>query len=150
MTTIGIDIGYRNLGFAVISLINPRRPILWGCEPVITKAGKPSEDDLFRAILAWCKRRRPLLDQATHITIEAQMQARFKIMNTVIRTLYPGKTLVVHPFTMAACYGLRHKRAEKKIDTMCWCRVLFDVPLPQGKQDDVADAALLALMGAGV
>lgn len=146
MTTVGIDMGYRNLGLCVIPLGNLRRPIVWRCEPVFEGRGKPSEEQLFRAIYAWCLAKKPLLDQAMHIAIESQMQARFKVMNTVIRTLYPHKTVVVHPFTMAAHFDLRHRRPLKKIDAICWCRVLFDVPLPQGKQDDVADAALLALM----
>lgn len=148
MTTIGIDMGYRNLGFAVLRLDNPRVPVYWACEPLPLRPGKPSESDLFHAIYAWCRLKKPLLDQAMHIAIESQMQARFKIMNTVIRTLYPVKTVVIHPFTMTAHYNLRSTRIRKKQDALCWCRVLFDVALPHGKQDDVADAALLALMAA--
>ena len=148
MIVLGIDPGYRNFATAVVSSLNPRFPTHWRNEDIFPRKGRPSEDDIFRISLAWVRRNRALLENVTLIVIERQMQARFKIMTTVIRSIYPEKTILVTPNQMTAHYGLTNQRDQKKIEAVCWCRVLFDraVPAHPTKQDDLADAALLALM----
>lgn len=145
-TVIGIDPGYANFAFAVIPLHNVRQIVVWKRERLWSGDGKPSENTLFWAMLAWCRRNTALLEQATAIVIESQMQPRFKIMNTVVRTLYPDKTLVVHPNVVTAHYDMINVRSTKKQQAICWCRLLFDRKIPGGKADDMADAALMARM----
>jgi Holliday junction resolvasome RuvABC endonuclease subunit len=148
MIVLGIDPGYRNFATAVVSSANPRSPSHWKNEDIYPASGRASEDDIFWITIAWCDSHRTLLENVTLIVIESQMQARFKIMTTVIRSQYPHKTVLVSPNQMTAHYGLTNKRAEKKQQAMCWCNVLFDRAIPAAdKQDDLADAALLALMG---
>lgn len=149
LTAIGIDIGYANCGVCVLPLDDPSRPLYWARERVYHGRGRPTEDQLWRACYEWCMKNKGRLDSAAVIAIEAQMQAKFKVMNCVIRTLYPHTTIVVHPFTLCSAYDLRRTREAKKEDAICWCGVLFAVPLPDdGKQDDMADAALMALYAA--
>jgi hypothetical protein len=149
LTAIGIDIGYANCGVCVLPLDDPRRPLYWARERVFFGKGRPSEDQLWHACYAWCIKNKARLDSAAVIAIESQMRAKFKVMNCVIRTLHPQTTIVVHPFTLCSYYDLRRRRVEKKTDAICWCRVCFDVPLPpDAKQDDMADAALMALYAA--
>ena len=149
MTSVGIDIGFINLGLCVLPLHDLRTPILWRREQIFHGGGKPTEEQLFHCIFKWCLRNAAILKQAKVIAIESQMQARFKIMNTVIRTLYPEPTVLVHPRTLIAAFGLRHQREGKKQDTILWCNLLFDRKLPAtGKVDDMADAALMALYAA--
>lgn len=146
LTAIGIDIGYANCGVCVLPLDDPTRPLYWARERVFHGRGRPTEEQLWRACYVWCMKNKARFDSAAVIAIESQIQAKFKVMNCVIRTLYAQTTIMVHPFTLCSYFDLRRQRAGKKDDAICWCRVSFAVPLPaDGKQDDMADAALMAL-----
>ena len=148
-SVLGIDPGYRNFATCVLLAANPRVPMLWKNEDIFPASGKASEEDIFRITIHWCTANKQLLDSVSLIVIESQMQARFKIMTTVIRSIYAHKTVLVSPNRMTAHYGLTNKRAQKKLEAICWCNVFFDTKIPRvhGKCDDMADAALLALMG---
>lgn len=147
MIVLAIDPGYRNFATAVVSSFNPRHPTHWRNEDIFPRSGRASEEDIFRITVVWCRRHRSLLENVTLIVIERQMQARFKIMTTVIRSMYPEKTVLVTPNQVTAHFGLTNLRAQKKEEAVCWCRVLFDRAVPGAdKQDDLADAALMALM----
>ena len=119
---------------------------MWVREAVFKGRGNPSSDDLFWAAYNWALAHQHTLALADTIVLERQMQARFKIMNNVIRTLYPHKTVLVSPRTISAHFNMPLRRKEKKIATVAYCRLCFDIPIPDdAKQDDMADAALLAL-----
>lgn len=142
---IGIDMGYANLGVCILDTADLTIPTYWANERIWFGRGKPTENELFWAMHAWCQRHIHLLYDADLIVLERQMQARFKIMNTVIRTLHPRKTRVVSPNSVTSHFKFTNKREIKKAQAVTKCRELFPAfEWPGGKLDDMADAALLA------
>lgn len=141
---VGIDMGYVNLGVCALTR-DYQQPQQWFVRRIWGGAGTPTEEALFWAIRSWCASNSELLENADRIVLEKQMRAKFKVMNTVIRALYPDKTIVVAPQTVGAHFKLTNKRAVKKREAIELCAKFWPQhPLPDGKQDDMADAALLA------
>jgi hypothetical protein len=138
---VGIDVGYRNLGMAVVRDGDWARPVYWQVENLLP-GKKYSEEALYQATRAWCRKYAYFLDEAKAIVLERQMTQKFAVMNTVIRTLYHDKTIVAHPATVGALHRLPSTRAEKKRAAVGL--VNGNVPVPKAaKQDDLADAMLL-------
>jgi Holliday junction resolvasome RuvABC endonuclease subunit len=138
---VGIDVGYRNLGMAVVRDGDWQRPVFWQVENLLP-GKKYSEEALYQATRNWCVKYAYFLGEAKAIVLERQMTQKFAVMNTVIRTLYHDKTIVVHPSTVGALHKLPSTRAEKKKAAVQL--VNSNVPIPAAsKQDDLADAMLL-------
>lgn len=144
---LAIDMGFANLAYCMVGSNARRAPLAWHCERIWDGQGKPTGDNLFWAIHNWVYAHRDLLIEADAIVLERQMQARFKCMNTVVRTLYPFKTELVSPLTIQRLFKLPKGRDAKKRDAVKQCAKLFDTPIPEigFKKDDMADAALMAL-----
>lgn len=139
---IAIDAGYANFAWVAIKNGNWRSPERWSKQRLITKF---SEEALFAATYRWCQVNKELLDRATAIVLERQIEKKFAVMNTVIRTLYFDKTVVISPQTISASFNLPRTRAEKKKASVSLVKKMgCRVPAVK-KQDDLADAMLLAV-----
>jgi hypothetical protein len=142
-TVIGIDVGYANLACCSLDA-NWSSPIRWTNERILE--GKYTEEKLWSVTYQWCRENREFLGEASMIVLERQIEAPFKMMNTVIRTLYPNTAVVISPKTISAKYGRSHTRKEKKQEAVEL--VSKNVMLPRAKKkDDLADSYLLALWG---
>lgn len=140
---LGIDPGWANFAYCQLGQ-NWRVPIAWSVERIMSPPY--SEENLWKAIFAWCQRNESLLKSSTHIVIERQMEAPFIVIATTIRTLYPKTTIIANPKTVGKLFGLPTKRTEKKKAAVELVRK--NVEFPEGsqkKKDDLADAYLLAL-----
>lgn len=140
---VAIDAGFRNLGVVAIRDGNWRQPAYWSRES-LTHLKKPTEEALYHATYDWCQKHALLLDGADQIVLERQMHKKFVVINTVIRTLHHEKTVVVGPTTVGAFHRLPSTRAEKKLAGTALVKQNVAIPL-EGKQDDMADAMLMAL-----
>lgn len=140
---VAIDAGFRNLGVVAIRNGNWREPAVWRRES-LTALKKPSEEALYQAIYGWCNTNAALLQEADKIVLERQMHKKFIVINTVIRTLHHSKTVVIGPSTVGAFHRLPTTRAEKKLAGTELVEQNVPIPL-DGKQDDMADAMLMAL-----
>lgn len=139
---IGIDAGYANFAWVAIKDGNWRSPERWCNQRLITKY---SEEALFEATYHWCQVNKQLLDSATAIVLERQIEKKFAVMNTVIRTLYFDKTTVVCPQTISANFDLPRTRAEKKKESIALVKTMGCRLPAVKKKDDLADAMLLAI-----
>jgi len=104
----------------------------------------PQDQDIIRITRRWCEANHDLLSGAQYIVIEKQLRPLFQTMATVINTLYFDQTVQVSANTIAAHFELPRKRKEKKAATIALVEDL-GVVFAQGKQDDLADAYLMAL-----
>lgn len=140
---IGIDVGWANLGTCSIGA-DWKKPVRWTNQRIME--GIYKEDALWQATINWCKENAEEFDAADLIVLERQHEPPLRMMNTVIRTLYPSTTVIVSPKTIAAKFKLSHIRKQKKQDAVKL--VAKNLRIPDGKkQDDLADAFLLAIWG---
>ena len=141
-----IDMGYRNMGFCVLDRTSLTKPVLLSCTDLLPNVrGTPDRRQLFHAIYDWARQNKSILDQCDTIVLETQKSAKFKCMNTVIMSLYPDRYHLLHPFSLCAAYQLPRTRKEKKAATIKLVNARMAEPLIGAKQDDMADAALMAL-----
>lgn len=140
---IGIDVGYANLAMCGLDP-DWRNPVIWTNERILE--GKYTEEGLWQATFAWCKKHQELLENACMIVLERQIDDRFKVMNAIIRTLHPSLAVVVAPATIGAKFGLRRTRKEKKEDAIRLVGNNLRI-VDARKKDDLADAFLLAFWG---
>jgi len=145
MKVLGIDMGYANLAWCIIDTEhNPRRPTHWAVERILS--GKGTMDNCYEAILNWVTRHFKLFLACDAVILERQMKKKFIVMNTVVRTIFRGKSFMVAPTTVQRFFGLPRGRAFKKQAAIELCNEQLDgLPQVKQKQDDLADAALLAL-----
>ena len=140
-----IDAGYRN--FAWCTLDNVQGVLqhevvdLWA--PQANRRRHPARNDLVEITRNWCLAHKQLLDDSDYIVLENQIRAPYICMNTVIQALYFDKVEVVHPMTVGAYWHLPTKREHKKAAGVATV-LRHGVHLPPGKQDDLADAWLMA------
>ncbi len=140
---IGIDVGWANLGTCSIGS-DWKTPVRWTNQRIMNGAYK--EDILWQATVNWCEENAKEFDAAELIVLERQHEPPLRMMNTTIRTMYPYKTRIVSPKTIAAHFKLAHVRKQKKQDAVKL--VAKNLRIPDGKkQDDMADAFLLAIWG---
>lgn len=141
--------GYANFAFCIVDTDNVEMPLLWEKRRLWHGRGKPTANDCYRAVMDWCKKYSKMLAMCDCIVLEQQMRAHFQVMNTAVRALYDAKAQVVSPKTIASYYKLPLKREAKKAATIALIRKRFGehaAPLDEHKKnDDLADAALLAL-----
>ena len=140
---IGIDVGFANLACCGLDG-DWRKPVFWTNERILE--GKYSEERLWQATYAWCMKMKDIFKAASMIVLERQIDDRFKVMNTVIRTLHPTLAVVVSPATIGAKFGLRRNRKEKKEDAIKLVGNKLRIADVR-KKDDLADAFLLAFWG---
>lgn len=142
-----IDVGLRNFAWCTL---NPHEILahdnvdLWA--PALGRRRKPTRTDLVKIARDWCEQHAALLSSSDRIVLENQIREPYIVLNTVIQTLYYNKTVVAHPMTVGAHFGLPHKRLAKKARGI-EVAVANGVALPEGKQDDLADAWLMARWG---
>lgn len=145
MKVLGIDIGYANLAYCMIDTRYHLRPTHWHCERVYFGGGQPTEDQLIAAMMNWCDVNDEMLQSAHAIVLERQLQDKFKLMNCVVQVRYFAKTFVRGACTVGARFGLPTKRGPKKKAAVALVKKLFTGLPVRDKDDDLADAALLAL-----
>lgn len=124
MKYLGIDAGYRNLGWV---LMEDGEVLESGCDDLVGRATKrPIKlDRMIQLTMRWCAEHEHILKQADFVVLERQMKNTFKHQNTVIRANTPWKKQVmVHPVTLSKWFGIRIPRAGKKADTAKLSRLL--------------------------
>lgn len=144
---IGIDAGFANHACCALDY-DWRRPVRWTNERIME--GKYTEEKLWQATFKWCQANREMLEQASMIVLERQIEAPFKMMNTMIRTLHPHTAVIVSPATVGKRFGLSKTRKEKKEDAvnLVTKNLIAYSGMPKSKKkDDLADSYLLALWG---
>jgi hypothetical protein len=142
---LGIDAGYKNFAYCELQE-GIRRPFTW--KNVSLFEGSYDEEKLFAGTMQWCLDNADLLKAVDRIVLERQMKMKFAVINTVIRSLYYKKTIVVNPLTVGKHYGLPRTRAEKKKAAVNYVSKLtaFNASATR-KKDDLADSYLLAHYG---
>lgn len=140
---IGVDAGLVNCGICVTSLDDICCPAILD-KQFICDASVPL-NDRFYAMYNWISGLKAYFEEAKLIVLERQMRAPYKMLNTMIMTLYPLKFVVVHPFTLCSFYKLPRKRKAKKLETIKYVKTKVKLPEHLTKLDDVADAMLLCL-----
>lgn len=88
-----------------------------------------------------------MLSECDLIVLETQMRVPFIIMNTVINTMFFERTIQVHPMTVGSFYKLPKTRVAKKAGGVTFVRRFAEVPADKVKEDDLADAWLMAVFG---
>ena len=148
MKVLGIDMGYANLAWCIIDTDHDQhRPTHWKVERILTaKKGNATMDECFDAIVGWVNSHFKLFVGCDAVVLERQMKKRYIVMNTVVRTIFRGKTYMAAPTTVQKFFGLPRGRDLKKKAAIELCEEYLDgLPTVKQKQDDMADAALLAL-----
>lgn len=141
---VAIDAGYAN--FACVHINGDwRRPLRLTNERLLE--GPFNEEALFEATYQWCQQNKAMLESCDAIVLERQMEKKFAVINTVIRTLHHDKTEERNPRSVGARFGLDvNDRPRKKRQAVEL--VKRNVPMlsrKKGKKDDMADAFLLAI-----
>lgn len=139
-----IDAGTRNLAWCVITSADPRAPLQWHRVDIWGSTKKPKIEDIVRVTRKWALENYDTIDSCHSIVVERQMRPVFIVMNAVLHTLFFGKVREVHPQTVGAFWNLPKRRVEKKargIEVVRECGLQFPT---NGKQDDLADAWLMA------
>lgn len=139
-----VDAGTRNLAWCVITSAQPREPLAWQHEDIWGSQRTPTIEDIVRITRDWALRNYAMIDSCHSIVVERQMRPVFIVMNTVLHTLFFGKVREVHPQTVGAFWHLPKRRLEKKARGIAVVQEC-GLTLPQHtKQDDLADAWLMA------
>ncbi len=145
-----IDVGLRNFAWCTLNpqdIVAHDKIDLWA--PAPGRRRHPTRTDLVRITRDWCLTHGALLAASDRIVLEHQLRQPFILMNTVIQTLYYDKVVIVHPMTVGAHFKLPAKREAKKAKGIEVAQA-HGVHLPAGKQDDLADAWLMAKWQLGV
>jgi len=142
-----IDVGTRNFAWCIVNDVHWQRPISWRHEAIVTCRGKVTRNEIVRCTRMWAESNRNLLESCDRIILENQMRIPFIVMNTVIQTMFFDRVVVVHPLTVGAYWKLPRRRELKKARGI---EVVAEqgAMMPQSdKQDDLADAWLMAVYG---
>ncbi len=144
-----IDAGTRNFAFCVCDNFSWRAPGFWKREdlwaPKPGRRQKPTLQDVIAITHAWCMRNRRMLEVCDVVVLENQIRKPFIAMNTVIQALHFAKTVIAHPMTVARFFDLPKQREPKKKATVALCKEHCDIPKSNGKEDDLADAWMMAV-----
>jgi len=142
---VGIDAGYANLAFVVVSTENISRPVFHGRFRIL--AGKYSEVALLDACEEFFKRPDIVkwMERADQIMLEYQKDRKFHTVNMFAKVKYFNKTSIVHPNTVGAHFKLAKDRKEKKKDAVALFQSNTVIGSEKGKKDDLADAYLLTI-----
>lgn len=144
-----IDAGTRNFAWCIVDNLEWRNPQHWHREdlwaPAPGKRAKPTIVDIIAITVAWCERNDHLLRECDHVVLEQQMRKPYLVMNAVIHSRYYNSCIQVHPMTVGTWWGLPHGREAKKAAGLDTCRANVVSCTGEGKQDDKADAWLMAV-----
>ena len=116
MSIIGVDSGYRNLGWVVFenyTVTSWHHTDLWPY-----RKGIPRLDDIIGLTIAWIKAHKDKFERAKYIVLERQMKKKFIVQNTIIRAYFNDKVIMIHPLTMPKFYNIPTTRRDKKWATM--------------------------------
>lgn len=148
---LALDVGTRNLGVALVSSDQVRKPEQWlrvdlmGKKRLSQKQADP--ESIVRATVHWVRNHKAWFDSCDAIVLERQMRTPFIVMNAVISALYLEKVQIVHPLTVGKFWGLPTTRVAKKAAGVA-CVAQNGALIPKdahGKYDDMADAYLMAV-----
>lgn len=148
VTVLAIDAGTRNFAWCVVSSENFNPPEHWQNEDLLSyarrKKTKPTNEEVIDVTMRWCRAHEAIVANCDIIVLERQLREPFTIINTVIQVHFWPKAVVVHPLTVGAFWRLPRKRSEKKAAGIAVCN-RNNLVFPAGyKQDDLADAWLMA------
>ena len=146
-----IDAGTRNFAYCMCDNLTWNRPLVWRKEdlwaPQEGRKGKPNLQDIVEITHAWCMRQAEMLASCDLVILENQLRKPFIAMNCVIQALHFNKTEVVHPMRVGTFFKLPKQREPKKAATVELCRKHALIPRNNGKEDDLADAWMMAVYG---
>ena len=146
---LGIDMGYANFAWCVLSSNQLDQPLAWNVERIL-RGKRITRNDIFHAIMAWCDRNQDMLNSVDHIVLEEQLQKRFISANAALRGRFHDKnTEVVSASVVAKLFSMTKRQCNnKKQRAIEICRG-FNFQFPRvrkgQKLDDMADAALMAV-----
>lgn len=147
MNVIAIDMGYRNFAFIHVHSDDWRNPIAWCHEDLwYGRKGKPSTKQLLHMAHQWEVRNHLALQNADCIILETQLKKPFALMNTMIASRHWDRVVYMNPLTVGAFWKLPVRRAQKKPAGVARVKQ-FGIAFPnvKGKEDDLADAWLMAM-----
>lgn len=149
---LAIDAGLRNFAYCKVDTENWRQPLLWRQEdlwaPHPNRRVKPTEHDFVDIAHSWFKRNQAMFTDVDLVIFERQIRAPFKIMNAVLQTCCYDKHKEVSAMTVGTFWGLPKTRAAKKAAGVQIVRQFAEIPPSYNdKQDDMADAWLMAVWG---
>jgi len=138
------DAGFRNFAFCILDENKTSNPVAWRNLQLCS-----STNQVVAALHAWFDENHKLFADVTHVVLERQMRSPFLEMNAILWTLFRDRVVVVvHPSAVGAMFRLPRQREAKKKATVELVRNAVGNAFPPGaKQDDLADAWLLALYG---
>ena len=155
---IGLDIGFRNLGFCVYDC-RVHRVVHW--ENACIVSGKHRPKDNVKYIMQFLEAHRPWFDHSFAIVVEQQMRVNLRIMAAVIEALFytSNNVHIIPPRQVKVHYNLSTGQyASNKAAAVEWIRdwlsfngeravtpEAYRVWTRARKKDDLADALLLVL-----
>ncbi len=144
---LAIDPGYRNFAWCVIDNLDWRTPRVWQREDLWAgRGGKPTRNQLYAELQAWCVRNTWQLRAATHVVMESQMRKLFIALEGFLAGKCHAKLCIVHPTAVGRWWQLPTTRERKKLAGVG--RVLeagMRFPVNDDKTDDLADAWMMAV-----
>lgn len=141
MNIVGIDPGYRNFAWVVW-----QDGVFtgWHHADLYPRGGKITRHQVRRLTRDWVAAHHQMLKAADKIVVESQIKTKFIVQETVIYSVFPKKTVFVHPLSVSRKFHLPMTRDEKKLATIAYCKKLGHV-CPNGDCNHQYDAAALVL-----
>ena len=149
---MAIDAGLRNFAYCVVDTQNWREPLVWNLvdlwPPHPGKHTKPSNQEILDVTMRWFRKNRQLFEDVDEVIFETQIRKPFIVMNTVLQAMVFDKYKQVSPMTVGAFWKLPKTRDAKKRAAIDLVARYAAIPRSyNAKQDDLADAWLLAVWG---
>lgn len=147
MKILAIDVGVRNMGLA---LCDEHRILDWRVEPLqrVNAGYLPGLNVTY--VLDFVNHHSELFAQADVVLIERQMRVNMRIIESVLHALHYDKTVILLARTVKKHFDLcqRNYRANKRA-AVNYVKTRLENDwytqfMVQGKQDDMADALLMA------
>lgn len=147
---LAIDVGLRNFAYCLVDTQNWREPLVWKHKDLYpahpNRRTKPAEKEYLGIAMKWFNAHSDLFCCVDAVIFEHQLRKPFIIMNTALQALCYSVQQEVHPMTVGAFWGLPKSREQKKLRGVEVCSAYATIPQQQ-KQDDLADAWLMAVYG---
>ncbi len=150
MIIFAVDPGVKNMGYACYD--TERRTFLtFGKFDMLENVRSVEKTKYAFLARRFCESMKVLLDRCDVLVIEAQMQAKMKVIQTAIQCFYWSKSVVVGPLAVRNFFGISmsNYRLNKKTSIELapfLIRTKAENTLMNSfkKKDDVADAIILA------
>jgi RNase H-fold protein (predicted Holliday junction resolvase) len=150
MIIFAVDPGVKNMGFACYDT-EKRAFLTFGNYDMMTGAKRIEKTKYALLTKRFCEAMAGLLEKSDVVVIEAQMQARMKVIQTALQCFYWNKSHVIGPLAVRKFFGISmsNYRLNKKTSVELAPFLIRTANEKKmfttfNKKDDVSDAIILA------